>query len=156
MVGTLYDNDFLAWTDEQAEALRRARDSRPNLAVDWDHLIAEIEDLGRGDLSAFESHIRNILTHLLRLEWSPDPEPRRHWRREILSFRQAAGRRLKASPSLRVRADVDGAFDDAREAALLALGDAAFTTEEPPTACPYTLDQLLDRGWLPENRHGLD
>ena len=24
-----------------------------------------------------------------------------------------------------------------------------------PAACPYTLDQLLDRGWLPANRHGL-
>lgn len=155
MVETLYEKDFLAWTDEQADALRRARDSRPNLGVDWDHLIAEIEDLGRSDLSAFESQLRNILVHLLKLEWSPDPEPRRHWRREIWAFRQAAGRRLKSSPSLRVRADIDAVFDDAREAVLLTLDHPAFAAESPPTACPYTLETVLDRDWFPENRHGL-
>lgn len=156
MAETLYETDFLAWTDDQTEALRRARDSRPNLAVDWDHLIAEIEDLGRSDLAAFECQIRNILVHLLKLEWSPDSAPRRHWRREVSAFRQAAGRRLKSSPSLRVRADLDALFDDAREAMLLVLDDAAFVAEAPPTACPFTLDQLLDRDWLPENRHGLE
>ena len=161
MATTLYDTDFVLWTEEQAEALRRARDRRTNrdvanLNVDWDNLIEEIEDLGRSDLAAFESQLRNVLIHLLKLEWSPDVQPRRHWRREVLAFRQAGARRLRQSPSLRTRSDLQTLYEEARESAVLVIDDAAFASDTLPTACLFTLDQLLDRDWWPENRFGLE
>jgi hypothetical protein len=43
----LYDQDFFLWTQEQAAALRRAKDS--NLPLDWENLAEEIECLGKSD-----------------------------------------------------------------------------------------------------------
>lgn len=48
-------------------------------------------------------------------------------------------------------------YEHARRSARLALLDHP----EPeaaaalPQSCPYTLDQLLEDGWYPANRHGL-
>jgi hypothetical protein len=38
-LGELYDQDFLRWTEEQATALRRAKNS--NLPLDWDNLAEQ-------------------------------------------------------------------------------------------------------------------
>ena len=43
---TLYDEDFLAWTKDQAEALRSAARDRSNRRLDWENLAEEIESLG--------------------------------------------------------------------------------------------------------------
>ena len=42
MVGaiSLYDRDFVLWTEEQAAALRRAKGS--NLPLDWENLAEEM------------------------------------------------------------------------------------------------------------------
>jgi hypothetical protein len=43
---SLYDTDFLAWSKEQAEALRAAMRNGSNQRRDLRNLAAEIEDLG--------------------------------------------------------------------------------------------------------------
>ncbi len=42
----LYDEDFHAWTREQAQALRRLAETRPNDEIDFRHLVEEVRDLG--------------------------------------------------------------------------------------------------------------
>ena len=70
----LYDDDFFLWTQEQAAALRRAKES--NLRLDWENLAEEIESLGKSDRRQLRSQIRRILRHLFKLEASPASEPR--------------------------------------------------------------------------------
>jgi hypothetical protein len=43
-VRTVYDQDFVLWTKEQAAALRHSKGS--NLPLDWENLAEEIESLG--------------------------------------------------------------------------------------------------------------
>jgi hypothetical protein len=46
MADDLYHHDVLAWSQHQADLLRRlARGERVN-GVDWDHVAEEIEDVG--------------------------------------------------------------------------------------------------------------
>src|SRR5215471_15258146 len=49
----LYEEDFYAWTQQQAELLRRL----PTISneLDIEHIAEEIEDLGRSDLRAAQS-----------------------------------------------------------------------------------------------------
>ena len=68
-----YDIDFYAWTQEQAAVLR-AKESK---TLDWDNLAEEIESLGRSERLAIESHLQNLLTHLLKWRYDPATEPRR-------------------------------------------------------------------------------
>ena len=46
---TLYEEDFVAWTEQQAEALRSAARGSTNQPLDWENLAEEIESLGRSD-----------------------------------------------------------------------------------------------------------
>jgi hypothetical protein len=100
---TLYDRDFVLWTEEQAAALRRAKDS--NLPLDWENLAEEIESLGKSNRRELRSQITRILRHLLKLEVSRAMAPRAGWRETIIDARTEIDFLLEDSPSLRREAD---------------------------------------------------
>jgi hypothetical protein len=96
----LYDEDFLAWTRQQATALRAAAKAGSNLRLDWEHLAEEVEDLGKSDRRELRSQIRRIIRHLVKLQWSPAVDPRRRWRESIRDARSEIQDVLVDSPSL--------------------------------------------------------
>ena len=53
----LYEDDFYAWTQAQAQALR-APGMRASNVVDWERVAEEIEDLGKRDVLAVQSLLR--------------------------------------------------------------------------------------------------
>src|ERR1700733_13723317 len=78
-VKPLYNEDLLAWSKQQAEALRSAAQGGSNQALDWENLAEEIEDLGASQKSSLHSQLRRIIKHLLKLENSPAGGPRGGW-----------------------------------------------------------------------------
>ena len=94
----LYEQDFFLWTEEQAAALRGAKNS--NLPLDWENLAEEIESLGKSDRRQVTSQIRRILRHLLKLEASAAMRPRAGWRSTIIDARSQIDEVLSDSPSL--------------------------------------------------------
>src|SRR3984893_5003781 len=82
---SLYEEDFYAWTQEQAKLLRRL----PAIGNEFDrkHIAEEIEDLGRSELHAAQSLCEHIIEHFLKLEYSGLTEPADHWRDEIVEWR---------------------------------------------------------------------
>ena len=146
--GSLYDEDFYAWTQEQAELLRRGAAAAN--ALDIEHIAEEIEDLGKSELHACQSLCEHIIEHLLKLEYSGLDEPARHWRREIVEWRLQLERKL--TRSLLAKMDLQERY----RYALRLL--RAFEHEMPglmarvPAECPYSLDQILsggDEDWFP-------
>ncbi|HEV2335231.1 MAG TPA: DUF29 domain-containing protein [Stellaceae bacterium] len=97
---TLYDQDFFAWTKQQAKALRAAAKASSNLRLDWEHLAEEVEDLGKSDRRELRSQIRRIIRHLVKLQWSPAVDPRRGWRESVRDARSEIQDVLADSPSL--------------------------------------------------------
>ena len=132
----LYDQDFYAWTQQQAETLRThfQGDNR----LDVEHLAEEVEGLGASELHAVESYVENIMNHLLKLDHSGLDWPRNHWRREILAFRKSLRRRLTPSLKRKVSESLDELYINARETAASDLLES-----EPgirrrlPTTNPY-------------------
>ena len=151
----LYDTDFLAWTEEQAKALRRAKDQRLNAPIDWDAVAEEIEDLGKSRLTAVQSFLRLIILHCLKLELTATSEPRRHWQKEVDNFRAEIEDRIEESPSLAGRLNAERAYRRAAKTARYDLPDFGVDPASIPADCPYSLEQLLDADWWPTNRHGL-
>src|SRR5439155_19563640 len=78
-VKSLYDEDFVAWTQQQAKALRAPAGSRTNQPLDWENLAEEGEDLGKSGRREVGSQIRRIIQHRLTLQYSPSAVPRRGW-----------------------------------------------------------------------------
>ena len=153
----LYETDFYVWTQRQADALRRLAETRPNVDLDFPHLIEEVEDLGTSQRDAVRSHMRRIIEHCLKLEFSGAVEPRGGWYASIIDARTEIDDKL--SPSLRrdLEEQLPRLWKQARSKAdngLRRFGepDAA---DLLPTDCPYALDDLLTDGWYPANRRGL-
>ena len=148
--GPRYDDDFYAWTQHQAEVLRTMR--RADNRLDREHLAEEIEDLGKSERNAVYSQIARILEHFLKLAYSPTEAPRYGWMASIAEARQALDRHL--TPTLRNAAgqEFSALYRDAREIAAIRLRehgeDAA--AEALPSVCPYTMEQIFERGWYPE------
>ncbi len=92
-----YDSEFVAWTKEQALALRR----RATNAIDWDNIAEEIESLGKSDLRDLRSRIQTILDHLMRLQASPAQAPRHGWERTLIMQRAGWRRWLWRSSARR-------------------------------------------------------
>jgi hypothetical protein len=144
MTRDAYDTDFYAWTQQQAQALA-AKDWS---ALDLDHLVEEIESLGREQEHAIDSHLTNLLLHLLK--WRDQPARRgRSWRRSALNARVAIGKRLRRNPSLRSRLPIIlvDAYADARK---LAVVDTSLPLATFPETCPWALEDVLDEDFWPE------
>ena len=98
---TLYDEDFVAWSRQQAEALRAAAGAGSNLRLDWEHLAEEVETLGASERRALHSQIQRIIRDLLKLEHSSALEPRRGWFETGGDARSEIELVLEMSPSLK-------------------------------------------------------
>ena len=72
MSQSLYDQDFYAWTQEQAKAVHNKSWEK----VDVEHLVEEIEALGSEQEHAVESHLANLLAHLLKWRYQPERRSR--------------------------------------------------------------------------------
>jgi hypothetical protein len=138
----LYGQDFAAWADAQAEALRAGRLD----GLDLVHLAEEIGDLSKGERDAIESHLETLVLHLLKWRYQPDRRTR-SWEAAIKVARRYIEKLLRRSPSLRrdLPASLDEIYPNARIRAGVATGLA---DEVFPDACPFTLDQVI-RDWMP-------
>lgn len=153
----LYQEDFYAWTRDQAAALRRLADQRWNGPLDLLHLAEEVEDLGSEQQWAVESQLERIIEHLLKLEHSLSRDPRRQWMISVVEARGEIERRMTATIRREVELALSDRYRRARRKAELALLDhgEADAVAALPDASPYALDDLLADEWWPMNRHGL-
>jgi len=102
----LYDTDVMGWSEHQADLLRRhAAGERANdPAIDWPHIIEEIEDVGRSELRSCKSLLRQALRHMLKAEAWPLSRDAPNWRADAIDFRRQA--RDAFTPSMRQKIDV--------------------------------------------------
>ena len=139
-----YEEDFYAWTVEQARLLRSGELS----SIDVANIAEEIESLGRSDKRAIESRLTVLLMHLLK--WQIQSKMRsQSWSGTILEQRRRIEKLLRESPSLRasVNEALAEAYSDAREAA---SNETGLPETNFPIECPFTMEQVLSRSFLPE------
>jgi hypothetical protein len=147
----LYEQDFYLWIERQAELLREGRFRDLDLA----HLIEEVEDLGINLRNAVTSRTREIILHLLKLQYSPAVELRGGWRENVGKQRDDLELELTASLKRHLETDLETIFQKARRRAVDELARDRLTPDQLPSTCPYTLEQIIDPIWRPENVHGI-
>jgi hypothetical protein len=154
----LYQEDTVAWAEQQAAALRAAARGGSNQALDWEKLAEEIESLGASQRSALAGHVMRIIQHLVKLEYSSAVEPRGGWRRTIRLARLQAQRRVEDSPSLKPQLGQFVAAETARgiELAISDLeehGEIDEVDAQVLRRARYTEAQVLG-DWFPEEPRG--
>ena len=147
----LYDEDFYAWTQQQAEVLRRL----PAISneLDIEHIAEEIEDLGRSDLRAARSLCQHIIERFLKLEFSGLEEPADHWRDEIVEWRIQLEKVL--TRSIEAKLDLPSRYRAALRLVRRLERDVPRLSTLLPAECPYTLEKICgsgDEDWFPDAR----
>src|SRR5437763_8755035 len=138
----LYDEDFYAWTQEQAELLRRGSAAANHL--DLELIAEEIEDLGKSELHTVQSLCEHIIEHLLKLEYSGLADPIRHWRQEVTEWRiQVEKRQTRA---IMARLDLPERYRTALRLLRDVENDVPGFIARLPAECPYSVDQILSAG----------
>jgi len=139
----LYEIDDSQWLEETVSLLRNHQFSQ----LDLEHLIEELEDLGKEKKNAVASLLEQVIRHLLLLQyWTKEAEYNTiHWQEEIYNFRTQLKRKMTANLRNYLEEELNSIYQDA-------LGFVKIKTVNTvifPSQCPYSLEQLLDRSWLP-------
>jgi len=126
----LYDQDFALWIKETVDQLK----ARETQHLDWEHLIEEIEELGKRQRKAVRSYLVRLLEHLLKRCYVVSPECYRGWEIEIRNFRRELKYELKESPSLKqfILDIFSDSYKDARQAMQEDYPHVTF-----PEVCPF-------------------
>ena len=146
----LYDQDFYAWTQEQATLLREGAVQDLDLL----HLAEEIESLGKSEQRELYNRLRRLLRHLLKLHVAAQRLPGdlervgRGWRLTVKVQRVDLEKLLRENPTLwhLVPDELADAYIVAR---LEAAGDLRLDEAALPPTCPWKLEDVLDTDFWP-------
>jgi Domain of unknown function DUF29 len=139
----MYEKDLYLWGQEHINLLKQGRLNE----IDIEHLIEEIEDMGRSQQHAIYSHQVNLIMHLLKWDYQSNIQSH-SWKISILNARISISRLIKTTPSLQESPlkNLNDAYEDARE---LASNETGIDIKKLPKICPYTIEEILNKNWLP-------
>ncbi|MFE4105559.1 DUF29 domain-containing protein [Almyronema epifaneia] len=141
---TPYDQDFYAWTQQMAAALRQQNWA----ALDIENLAEEIENLGKSDRRALKSRLEILIMHLLKWQFQPTQRSN-SWKATITEQRLRIQDLLADSPSLKnyLNDTLPTAYRNAKR---LAADETGLALSSFPETCAYSVEQLLENDqWLP-------
>ncbi|AFY32386.1 DUF29 domain-containing protein [Calothrix sp. PCC 7507] len=139
-----YQADFNLWIDKTAKLLREHRWQE----IDLEHLIAEVEDLGKSERRAIISQLIRLLLHLLK--WQYQPQRRSDsWLDSITDARTQIELAIQDSPSLKSY-PIEQLKESYQKARRQAAKQTGMIISVFPEGCPYSLELVLDEDWLPE------
>ncbi|MGJ5631794.1 DUF29 domain-containing protein [Nostoc sp. CALU 1950] len=139
-----YKADFNLWIEQTAQLLR----SHHWHEVDVEHLIEEVEGLGKSERRAIASQLTRLLLHLLKLQYQPQRRSD-SWLDSITDSRTQIELAIEDSPSLKnyPTEQLEESYQRARRQAAKQTG---IQISVFPEECPYFLELVLDEDWLPE------
>lgn len=149
---TEYERDFDAWIQQHITLLKQGRVNE----IDVEHLILELEDMGKNNFRELESRLIVLIAHLLKWQFQLKQLVERwqefdgrSWRKTIIEQRLQIRKQLENVPSLKSRFQdtVTAAYPYAVE---LATDETGLSETTFPNECPYTLEQLLDKTFYPD------
>jgi len=147
-MSTLYEDDIVAWSEAQEEALRAGAWE----ALDITNLLAELEALRDKYRIELENRLRTLLEHLLKLAYAPPHvrrDNRRLWALTCTESRHRITRRL--AHTRRLARELPGMlpdiYEDARLEVLQRLEE--FDDDALPATCPWSLEDVRREDYFP-------
>ena len=140
----LYELDYLAWYEKTLEQLKNNHSNE----LDLESLSEVLENLVRDTKRSGESYLRQIIIHLLLIEyWESEKINRCHWAAEIVNFRSE----LETDMTTNLKKHLDLAKENIYQKALkYVIKKTELNKTLFPIQCPYSLEQLLDDDWFPQ------
>jgi hypothetical protein len=140
---SLYEQDFYAWTQEQARLIKQKAFEK----LDITHLFDEVESMGAREKSELKSRLTILLMHLLKWKYQPEYQSK-SWKATIMEQRFSIQDVLDDNPSLKSQLSeyLIRAYKHARP---LAHQETGVYLKNMPEICEWTIAQILDDNFLP-------
>jgi hypothetical protein len=139
-----YEHDFQNWLNRNINLLKTGQLHE----LDVTHLIEELEDMGKSNVRELESRLMILIAHLLKWQFQPEKQSS-SWRGSINEQRLQLLRLLSKVPSL--KRQLQNAVEDVYgDSVFLASDETNLPKSHFPQACPYSMEQLLDKAFYPE------
>src|SRR5205823_14797508 len=125
-----YEQDFVAWLEDQAQHARRHDIEN----LDLENIAEELEGMARSDRREIRNHLIVLLVHLLMHKFQPRRRSR-GWRATIAEQRQRIAAVIDDSPSLQPfpASIINRCYADARSQAAL---ETSLSAGDFPETCP--------------------
>ena len=138
----LYEKDFYAWILATTELLKTKKFDD----LDVEHLVEEIESMGKSERRQIMTRLGILIAHLLK--WQYQPKKRSNsWKLTIKEQRRQIHELLEESPSLKNKIETD--FQKAYEnAVIIASRETGIVEEDFLSTCPFDLQLCLDMDYL--------
>lgn len=144
IVSATYTADFNLWIQRTAKLLRERRWHE----IDLEHLIEEVEDLGKSERRGIASQLTRLLLHLLKWQYQPQ-RGSDSWLDSITDARTQISLAIEDSPSLKNHPaeQLEHSYQRARRQAAKQTG---MPLSVFPEECPYSLELVLEEDWFPQ------
>jgi hypothetical protein len=148
----IYERDFDAWVQRQVFLLRQGKTGE----IDVEHLIEELEDMGKSNLRELESRFIILIAHLLKWQFQLETLATqwkefegKSWRKTIIEQRAQLLFLIKKVPSLKssLHLAMTEAYPEARR---LTIRETNLAPDVFPVDCPYSVEQLFDEDFYPD------
>ena len=143
LIQSLYETDFYAWTQEQAQLLKHREWNK----LDLPNLIEEIESLGKQQRAELRNRLKVLLGHLLKWEYQVERRSR-SWLMTIRIQRRDTQELLSENPSLKpyLQEALQKIYESGRD---LATGETNLPLKTFPENCPYTSEDIFSDQFYP-------
>lgn len=142
---TTYNQDVVAWANEQARFLREKRFD----LLDLENLAEEIEDVGKSEKRELANRMAVLLMHLLKWQYQPSHRGK-SWERTIKEQRKRILMVLDDVPSLKNSLTDEkwlfGVWADATDGA---AKETRLDLLKFPEHFPWRMTNVLTEGWFP-------
>lgn len=138
-----YEEDFYGWAMANASLLKKGKFNE----ADMNHIIEEMEALGRSNRRELVSRLGVLIAHLMK--WQYQASLRKGgWQGTIERQRIEINDVLEENPSL--KSQIEEVTPKAYKYALSILKEETpLDLKSFPSECPYTFVQMIDDGFLP-------
>ena len=144
MTSPLYEQDFYAWANRQADLLRAGNFA----AADMAQIAEEIESMGRSEKRELVNRLAVLMLHLLK--WRYQPALRGNsWRYSVMEQRRRIERHLRHNPSLRAKLP-ETILDAYGDALIEAARETGLDPSGFPQTCPWVFDDMMTPTFWPE------
>ena len=154
-IRSFYETDYYTWVQKTVRLLREGRLSE----VDLEHLVEEVEDLGKSLKRELVGFLAQSFSHLIKYRYLLDRSPgdERKWRVDAQVFWRDAMRVLRDNPGLNRAMDqiIDEAWEKARSDVFRSFeefnNESDLDTAGIPGKCSFPLGSVLSGDFLPQS-----
>ena len=145
----IYEQDLQLWIKTTIQQLQ----NQEFTALDIEHLIEELTDLGKSDRTRFISNLKILLAHLLKLKIQQDAPStmKQSWFNSVDEHRERILDDLSDNPSFKsfLEEAIQNAYPSAKKLAIKEGKRAQFGViihpeKDYPDDCPFVISQILD------------